>query len=455
MIQKRRQPDRPGKHGRSPFAVAPLLLLALLLVGCGPDEPSRPNVVFVLIDTLRADHLPSYGYTANTAPRLQELAQDSVVFERVIAPSSWTKTSMASILTARDPHRHGVRRPNDVLPAALTTLAEGFRDAGYQTLAVNTNPWLKTNFGFAEGYDDYRQLDLVDRKFPTCWDVNRVGQELIEKRDVDRPFFLSLHYMDVHAPYRPSPRFFAGAPLELPGIGRIPDPDLEYGYRKKGLDGPGVAERIRALYDAGIRETDAAIGQFLDALFQAVERENTILVITSDHGEEFREHGRTEHGSQLYPEVLDVPLLVYAPGRASAGRVADQVRSIDVAPTCFALAGLAVPDTFEGEPLLGPGSTPGDRLAVCAVGLNDSAPRQDYFGVVTREYFFVKERRGGAMEMYEIADDPGATRDLGGEHPKAQLFEKLADAAASPVNEQAELDAATLEALKEFGYFDR
>ena len=148
-----RRDPRPGARR---VTAALLAIAGLASPACGPRTPeARPDIVLVVIDTLRADHLPSYGYARETAPRIAKLAAEGVLFERVIAASSWTKTSMASLLTSRDPNRHGVRRDTDVLPETLATLAEALRQGGYRTLGINANPWLLDRYGFARGFDAY------------------------------------------------------------------------------------------------------------------------------------------------------------------------------------------------------------------------------------------------------------------------------------------------------------
>ena len=140
------------------FGGAASLSPAFWLSGCSKNKyGKKPNIVFILLDTLRADHLPTYGYKSDIAPYIHQLAQQGVVFERVIAPSSWTKTSMASIITSRDVPDHGVQRFKDILPSELTTLAEGLSTNGYHTIGINTNPWLTKLFGFESGFDIYRQ----------------------------------------------------------------------------------------------------------------------------------------------------------------------------------------------------------------------------------------------------------------------------------------------------------
>ncbi len=288
--------------------------------GTGKRRKEKPDVVFILVDTLRADHLPSYGYKINTAPNIQRLAEGAVLFERVISPSSWTKTSMASILTSQNPSRHGVRGVKDMLPEQFTTMAEVFANNGYHTIGINSNPWLKSKFGFDVGFKSYETLlFLKDGGWTDALEVNAAAVAALTQCPQEKPFFLYVHYMDVHDPYRPKSPFYSASPLTIPGHGVIPDIELERLYCDKGFDAPGVRDRVMELYNGGIRTVDAGIGQLLKEMKRMGRLENTISVITSDHGEAFREHGTTKHGKNLYPEVYEVPLIFSWPGHLPSG----------------------------------------------------------------------------------------------------------------------------------------
>jgi len=428
-------------------------LAGVVGLACGPSGPpaggARPDIVLVVIDTLRADHLPSYGYARETAPRIARLAAEGVLFERVIAPSSWTKTSMASLFTSRDPDRHGVRRGTDVLPETLATLAQTLRQGGYRTVGINANPWLVADFAFDRGFDVYES--------PIWSDARALNQRALElASEGPRPVFLYVHYMDVHAPYRPEARFFEEAPLPLPGGERLPDAELERLYRKEGLDAPGVALRVRRLYDAEIRATDAALGELLDGLEERALLANAVVAVTSDHGEGFREHGTTEHGWNFYPEVYAVPLVIRAPGRMPVGeRIAAQVRSIDLAPSLLELAGLEPPAGFEGESLVARGGAPlRDRVAIGAIGQNDYLPDRDYVAVVSPDRLYIRERRSGEVELYDLRSDPGAQRNLGADHPDAKRLAELVPTEQAPTPKQLPLDPEARERLRELGYVD-
>lgn len=429
-----------------------LIALALLIAGCARETAAPPDIVLVVIDTLRADSLPPYGAPRENAPNLADFAQGAVVFGRVVAPSSWTKTSMASLLTGTNPSRHGVRGIFHALPGEIPTLARMLRDGGYRTLAVQSNPWLRARFGFNDGFDRY---DFV--RFGGADEVNDRAFTLLDEVQRERPLFLYLHYMDVHAPYRPGTRWFDEPALEVPGRGPVGDAELENLYRRQDLRGPELDRRVRALYDAELRELDDSLGRLFEALRKRGILERAVVVVTSDHGEAFGERGQVTHGRTFYPEVYAVPLFVRGPGTGPAGtRIDAQVRSIDIVPTILALAGLPPPPSVQGDPLLPmqPGAIRA-RVAHGAVGLNDQAPDQDFAAVVSDDRLYIRERRSGAVEFYDLRADPGALHDLGPNAPEAAQLAGLLDEDASPVTPgRAELDGATREQLEALGYLD-
>jgi arylsulfatase A-like enzyme len=268
------------------------------------------------------------------------------------------------------------------------------------------------------------------------------------------PFFLFLHYIDVHAPYAPDPRFVVGPPLRLPGGEVVDDVTLDRLYRKEGFDAPGAARRVQALYEAQILGIDESLRELVRGLEERGLLRDAVLVVTADHGEAFREHGSTEHGWNLYPEVIRVPLVAIAPGRIPAGvRVEAQVRSIDVAPTLLALAGVPLPERFDGRPFW-PLEGLEDRVAIARVGFTSYLPDTDFVAVVTRDHLYVEERRHGGVELYDLRSDPGATRDLGRDHPEAPRLAALIGAEAAAASESVELDATTRASLEALGYLD-
>jgi len=215
-----------------------------------------------------------------------------------------------------------------------------------------------------------------------------------------------------------------------------------------------VEARVHRLYEAGVQETDAAIADALEDLRQTGFLDGAIVVVTSDHGEGFGEHGTRTHGWNLYPEVIEVPLIIQAPGRLPPGvRIEAQVRSVDVAPTVLALAGVEPPASFEGRSLVGPeGQLPEARVAVAAVGLTDRLKDRDYVAVVSADHLYVRDRKSGAVEFYDLTRDPGALHDLGPDHPLVPGYAALEGGGDATRLENVELDPALRAELRTLGY---
>lgn len=447
----RRKLLKRGLYGTVATGLSP----ALWVSGCSKlFSKDRPNIIFIVIDTLRADYLPTYGHKINTAPYMDSLAREGVVFERAIAPSTWTKTSMASVVTSLGPATHGVRRVNDMLPGQLTTIAEGLSANDYQTIGVNANPWLQSMFGFDVGFDKYESIPMRLHFYYPVWAINARAFALMENVSSEKPFFLYLHLMDPHSPYVPAPPYYSAPPLEVPGLEVVTNAELERRFRQDGLTRPEVLKRVIEFYEGEIKTADAGIKQLYGELQKNGFLENSVIIITSDHGEEFLEHGQVEHGKNFYPETYEVPLIFHAPGRLPAGkRISNQVRLIDIAPTIFELANIRVPEAFEGKSLLPMNDQAiTSRIATGAVGLNDSIPDLDYTTVVSENYLYIREKNNNKVQFYDLKKDPAALNDLGTSHPKAALFGRLEDSGNAKSSQQTELDAETIRQLESLGY---
>jgi arylsulfatase A-like enzyme len=307
----------------------------------------RPHIVLLVVDTLRADGLEPYGQAASTSPELRRWAEHGVTFEHVLAQSSWTKVSMASLLTSLWPRTHGVGAPGDGLGDRARTLAEVLGEAGYATAAVQSNGWLEQSFGFQQGFDRYvfpraegsaREL-WASSIWPHGDRVIEEARRLVDGRDPERPFFLYLHFMDVHE--------YAAPPS----------------HRNFGTD-------QRGLYLAAISWVDETLGRVREMLERRGLLDDTVLIVASDHGEAFGENGAHGHAFNVFSPVLRVPLIVKPPFDMPALRVAAQVRNIDIAPTVLDLAGVPIPDDFEGEslwPFMAGDEAGGDRPSFAAL----------------------------------------------------------------------------------------
>ena len=307
------------------------------LAGGVRTEGERPPDVFIyLVDAVRADHLSCYGYERETSPQADEFAAGATLYEAARAPTSWTRPSVASLLTGLHPSVHGAVNQSTALPAWPTLLSEALRDAGYATWCVTANPNIDEAAGFDQGYDGFISRSDAD----AGW-VNAQIQLALDRCEAERPMFLFAHVMEPHAPYAPSRESFAR--FDRRGEGRYP------GWEEalSELEREAPEERARALehlidrYDAEIFDADRAFGRFLDMLRRSDRFENALIVFLADHGESFREHGGLYHGHTLAVQELHVPLIVRYPGGRHAGiRVGHRVGLTDVFSLAIAEAGL-------------------------------------------------------------------------------------------------------------------
>jgi arylsulfatase A-like enzyme len=381
-------------------------LLALAALGCQRSVPpaeiparlaaiGRPDLVLIVVDTLRADWTTPYGFAKPTTPELQRWAERGAVFESARSQSSWTKISMASLMTSLWPRSLAIREPTDGIAEGAVTLAELLRDAGYRTYAVQTNGWLHQSFGFHQGFEHFVFPSGAGARLPhaSIWPhADRVVEEasrLIDAHPTGAPMFLYLHFMDVHE-YAAPPEF-----------------------RTFGTDNSGN-------YQAGIRWVDDAIERVREKLGRAGRLERAVLVLASDHGEAFGENGRVGHARNVLSAVLRVPLVVRFPFPIEPVRVATQVRNIDVAPTLLDLANVPVPDGFEGRSLLplvtGAAPEREDREAFAALGepLYRDAVVQE--SVTDGEWTYARnlgpEERKGEEFLFDRSLDPGENVNL-------------------------------------------
>ena len=328
------------------------------------------GVILIWADTLRRDHLSAYGYARPTTPVLDRLAREGTLFRDVVGQASWTKVATPSLLTSLYPTTHGVKEFADRIPSSATTLAEVYREAGYATVSYSsilfTGRFTNLHQGFEEVHEDG---SLPDRK------SNKTAREYVDRllpwlrAHKDVPFFVFLHVADPHDPYRPYAPYdtlwaeaakregherdakhvktFIADPL-LREFGMPSWPELE----KARLDPKAYVAQDRDWYDGAIRAMDAEIGRLAEGLQGMGLTDRTLLVFTSDHGEEFLDHGRMFHGQSVYGELTNMSLIVRQPGSVPAGTVVENtVQTIDVMPTLLAMGGLPLPREAQGRSL--------------------------------------------------------------------------------------------------------
>ncbi len=329
-----------------------LLILLIFLNGLvaldkRANRPDSPNIVLIIVDCLRADHLGFYGYQRPTSPAIDQLARSGLLFKRAYANAPWTKPSIASIFSSLYTTEHNVLNEANVLPSEINTLAEVLKNKGYKTFFFNGgNDFLEKDFNFHQGFDTCRY-----RSHQTTNADQVTGDFISEISQIDNdPFFAYIHYMDAHAPYTKTPINYL--------FTKNDNPNFEPGNRKSGFNkiralladnrlSTDDREHIIALYDAQIRFIDENIKAVTLFLNRSGLLENTILIITSDHGEEFWDHDNFEHGHSLYNELLHVPLIITGPDIPSRESTTP-VQLIDIAPTIYHAVGIRKDTRLQG-----------------------------------------------------------------------------------------------------------
>ncbi len=399
----------------------------------------RPNVLFILVDTLRFDHLTPYGYARDTSPEIaRTLARPGTVVESAYSAAPWTLPSVVSLLTSRYP---GEILGDDAaaygIPPGVPALAEAMAARGYATGGFFANQILHAGNGFARGFDTFyspaKESLAAGEDGPGAPELaGRLLPWLEAHRN--QPFFLYAHFIDPHDPYDNPEIVDNRSPFELPCPGCVSGRHIQGVYAGKIPlhDLARDTEHLKALYDSEIHYADRAIGRLIDALPPAVLR-NTLIVLTADHGEEFQDHGGWKHGFTLYEEQIHVPLLVRWDGHVPAGaRLRGTVRLLDLAPTLVRAAGGRPDPSWEGVDLLPSltGRAPLPRLAAFAqhmmIGPLRSAavldgkklilfnPRTPYAPANELEaYLWTQDlHRLKRTELYDLARDPHERSDL-------------------------------------------
>ncbi|MFC1668010.1 sulfatase, partial [Chlamydiota bacterium] len=310
----------------------------------------KPNIILLVIDALRPDHLGCYGHNRNTSPFIDQLAKEGIIFTNAYANASWTKPSVGTILSGQYPNIHNAINVNDLLSNKVLSLSEMVQNAGYQTLYYDgNNVAIDASYNFNQGFDYYTFFDQVDAAFLTNTFISKLSK-LKEK-----PFFAYLHFMDCHVPYHQNEfnsRFTGGVENKKIVPGEIVSFKIR-GMTFTDVLSPADKEYHKALYDGQITYVDNLIKDIFLALKKENIVDNTIVIITADHGEEFWEHGNFGHGNGLYNEILKVPLIIYG-STVTHTKIDARVRLIDIVPTILDFTDIEkpIPVQFDGISLL-------------------------------------------------------------------------------------------------------
>ncbi|HZR85134.1 MAG TPA: sulfatase-like hydrolase/transferase [Candidatus Binatia bacterium] len=435
---------------------------------------SKPNLILVIIDTLRADHLGIYGDARGLTPNLDALAREGAAF-RGFAQASWTKPSIATILTSLYASSHGAMSKTALLPDSAVTVAEALEAAGYTTAGFVSNINLAPSFNFQQGFGEYTYLPpdylfgaeesssklvlynlvrkvwftvnkkrVVTQYYQDSRTVNAHALPWLERHRDDR-FFLLLHYMDPHDPY-------FRHPYDGEAIARVENQN----------PAPALAPRMRELYAGEVKYVDESVGELAAALRRDGLWDDTAIIVTADHGEEFQEHGGWWHGTTLYGEEIDVPLVVKGPrsaARPPAPGDGTRVRLLDVAPTLLAFAGVEAPGSWQGVDLRQP--VPADR----ALFAEEDHEGNVLSAVQRQGRKLIRANPGNPRglaptELYDVATDPRERANLAAAEPRevARLEGVLGEMATAAAGQavassgDVKMDDATRERLRALGY---
>ncbi len=418
----------------------PLVVIAAVLLWWRARPPRRlPNVILISIESLRPDHLGAYGGPRPTTPRLDAFAADAVVYEKAHSVTSWTLAAHASLFTGLYPHAHQAEGPLDTLGDAYATLAEILRDHGYQTAGVASGPYLRREFNLTQGFDYYDEspASLDDRA--AHGDVTNpkllaaIERFLRDARDPRRPLFLFAYFWDPHYDYIPP------APYNGMFVGPHSTPcDVTNYVVSTTITASSPAaelDYVRAQYDGELRWTDDHLGRLFTLLQEHGLWNDTVVVVTSDHGEEFFEHGTKGHKNNLFIESVHVPLIVkYESTRALRGRDRRLTSLVDVMPTILELVGVAAPGPVHGRSLLQRDPLPDRAIFFELLSMWFDRAEQ----TTTRKRWTAVQQ--GDLKLIEVAEEGAAA-------PARLLF----DHAADPIEQDDLLDGRPSDRADDLG----
>ncbi|MCU1258278.1 MAG: hypothetical protein JWO80_1163 [Bryobacterales bacterium] len=462
------------------------------------DAPkSRPNVLIYTIDTLRADHASVYGYGRDTTPFLKKLGNSGVVFEDCQAQATWTKASIASLMTSLYAFTHGIVRDADTIPPGAKTLAEQLRGAGYVTSSIVSTPFVGRATGLERGFDYLLEYPVVVREHnqPTERDtdseaLNRVVFPWLDRHH-NESFLLYAHATDPHAPYNPPPPFEArfANPAQTENFRRSYTGlrgEHQYGgaavvnrdlARKSGVDPDRFIHQAIDRYDGEIAHNDHSLELLVEKLKQLGILENTMIIVISDHGEEFWDHGWTGHGQSVYQELTHSLMLMWNPALfKTPKRVQEPVQLIDVMPTILEALRLPAPELTEGQSLLGLGQGKPFKRRGTVVASRFAAPQAaglvpenstDSFALLDSKWKFIYRKNAAAAgvkktELYNRVEDKAELHDVADQNPR-EIERRMAELrlwidAQNKIRDiigrtgRSKLDRETIQQMRSLGY---
>lgn len=432
-----------------------------ILSACQPvDEPatdaavaSRPDIILIVIDTLRQDHLGIYGHTRDTSPHIDDLARRSVLYTRAFSQAPWTTPSIAALLTSRYPTSLGITKNSSALQEELWLLPEELARAGYTTGAVVSHTFCSAEWGFGQGFEYFDETNVLGHAAVTSASVTDRAIEFLETHPRE-PVFLFVHYFDPHVSYvEHEEHRLGGTPPEYTGWVRSGMVFREIRQRRDEITAADIQELSR-IYDSEIRHTDAQVGRLLEYLDDAGRLDPSLVILTSDHGEGFMEHGYFGHAKHLHNSLVQVPLVIHYPG-ISPEVVDDPVGLVDIYPTVTTALGLPTPEGVQGTPLLDTATGP---LRAPEAVFSETDRFRSWRSVVLGDHKLILDVKTGQVSLYDIENDPGEKHDLSASQPeraealrqRIEDWDHLLQAPTSPL--EVEIDPEERRRLEQLGY---
>jgi len=389
------------------------VLFYALLAGCGGEvrdaeaaeavEVAPPNVLLIVVDTLRRDHLGAYGYERDTSPNLDRLAAESTRYERAVSHAPWTTPAIGALLSSQYPTTLGIQTEREVLPEPFVLLPEALVQAGYVTAAAVSHTFCSSRWGFDQGFDYFDEAGIAGGHDPegAAPAVTRAALDFLAA-EREAPFFLWLHYFDPHSDYYEHEGFDFPSDYSGPVTSGAPFKRIEALARDGALAGPNL-QRVLDLYDSEIAYTDHHIGRVLDQLRATGALDDTLVIVTADHGEEFLDHRKLGHAHTLKDELIGVPLIVRYPDSAPA-TVTRPVGLVDVYPTVLDIAGLPPRGDLAGVSLRDVSERP--------VFSEVRHRRLALKSVVDGPHKLVQDQGAGNVGVFDVVADPAERSSL-------------------------------------------
>jgi len=382
------------------------------------------NAVLLTLDTLRRDVIGAYGGTQGLTPFLDSIQSHCIRFDQAYSGGPYTQAAFPGILTSSHYLEYGKTKQ---LSPRRTLISEVLRQQGLETAAFHSNPYLCAFFGWNRGWDTFYD-SMQDEVTDECPYIKanvlnaKVRDWLAKRSDPGKPFFLWVHYMDVHEPYVPAPEYIEKIDPSL----RITPAEMMRLFKevvlKRDASNPETVDLLRKLYFAHVREIDDSARDFFGILEEAGVLTDSTVIVTADHGEEFGEHGGLSHDGKMYDELVHVPLMIYEPSRTQTQEVNKVVSTLDVAPTILDRLGLSPAPGFQGRALLPVESyESGGAFGECfdKHGSTEKGAEKEVHYCRSDRFKIIYQQRTDSWELYDLQEDPQERRNIVDESPVA------------------------------------